>query len=219
MARPVNANAEVTRARIVDAARTLFAERGPEAVGLREVAAEARVGLATVTHYYRSKAELEAAVVDLVVERLATLRVTLMPLLVNVTDLRTAMSLIIPETHRFVRKHLTDIRMMMRLTLHEGTVPAKTMEDSLLPLLDQAGPLLAGISGVSEQRARLTVLSLNHLVIRYGLTPLAELTRVVGLPKGRSSQGAAVAAVDAYLVDMCLAMMETPRTQPVAVAE
>lgn len=212
MARPVNANAEATRARILDAARTLFAERGPSAVGLREVASEAGVGLATVTHYFPSKLELETAVMDHVMARIASLRDTLLPLLEGVTDLRDAFTRMIPEAHRFVRRHLPEVRMLMRIVVDEGTIHPRTMQESLPALLDQGGALLAGLAGIPERHARLLALSLNHLVIRYGLTPLPELAVVVGMPRGRTSQSAAVNAIDMHLIELAMAMLNHAKT-------
>ncbi len=50
------------RAGIRDAAFRLFAERGPDAVTVREIAADAGVSPALVLHHYRSKEGLRAAV-------------------------------------------------------------------------------------------------------------------------------------------------------------
>lgn len=51
-----------TRALIRDAALELFAEHGPDAVGVRQVAQQAQVSPALVFHHYRSKAGLREAV-------------------------------------------------------------------------------------------------------------------------------------------------------------
>jgi len=45
---------EVARAELLDAAERLFAERGPDAVGLREVAGEAGVSHGLITHYFKT---------------------------------------------------------------------------------------------------------------------------------------------------------------------
>lgn len=49
------------RARIRDAALHLFAERGPEAATIRDIAARAGVSLGLVRHHFGSKEELRAA--------------------------------------------------------------------------------------------------------------------------------------------------------------
>ena len=45
---------EVARAELLDAAERLFAERGPDAVGLRDVASEAGVSHGLITHYFKT---------------------------------------------------------------------------------------------------------------------------------------------------------------------
>lgn len=55
------------RAVIRDTALRLFAEHGPDAVGLRQIAAEAEVSPALVLHHFGSKAGLRAAIDDHVV--------------------------------------------------------------------------------------------------------------------------------------------------------
>lgn len=52
------------RRRILDAATILFARKGFAAVGIREIAATAGVNLAMVSYYYKGKAGLLAAVVE-----------------------------------------------------------------------------------------------------------------------------------------------------------
>ncbi len=52
MARPVAADAEATKARILAAATALVAERGIDGTTVRDVAARASVSLATILHYF-----------------------------------------------------------------------------------------------------------------------------------------------------------------------
>ena len=61
--RPVGRDAVV--AAVIDAAATLFAERGPAAVSLREVAAAANVNLGLIHRYVGSKDDLLAAALTL----------------------------------------------------------------------------------------------------------------------------------------------------------
>ncbi|HMI93750.1 MAG TPA: helix-turn-helix domain-containing protein [Polyangiales bacterium] len=50
----VRRSPEVARAELLDAAERLFAERGPDAVGLRDVAGEAGVSHGLITHYFKT---------------------------------------------------------------------------------------------------------------------------------------------------------------------
>ncbi len=56
--------ARTTKARILDAAETLLAERGPGETSLRDITAAAGVNLAAVNYHFQSKEALVRAVVD-----------------------------------------------------------------------------------------------------------------------------------------------------------
>ena len=64
MARPINADAEATRGRILAAARQLFSDRGSGSTSMRMIASEARVSVAMAHHYFGSKADLYHACVE-----------------------------------------------------------------------------------------------------------------------------------------------------------
>ncbi len=61
--RPLRADAERNRRRLLDAARTLFAERGLE-VSLDDIASEAGVGVGTAYRRFRSRDEIVDALFD-----------------------------------------------------------------------------------------------------------------------------------------------------------
>jgi AcrR family transcriptional regulator len=72
--RPARGRAEATpdpvRERLLEAAQQLFAERGYDAVSVRELARAAHVSPAMIAYYFRDKAGLLDAVFDRVFERL-----------------------------------------------------------------------------------------------------------------------------------------------------
>ncbi|MFZ9889228.1 MAG: TetR/AcrR family transcriptional regulator, partial [Myxococcota bacterium] len=78
MARPVAADAEATRARILEAALRLVADRGIEGTSIRDVAAGSKVSLATVLHYYGSKEGLYEACIEAMYTELDELRAALL---------------------------------------------------------------------------------------------------------------------------------------------
>jgi AcrR family transcriptional regulator len=61
--RPLRADAERNRTRLLDAARTLFAERGLD-VSMDDIAAEAGVGVGTAYRRFRSREEIVDALFD-----------------------------------------------------------------------------------------------------------------------------------------------------------
>ena len=73
MARPANANAEATRARILDAALRLFADVGRGQTSVRDIARAADVSLGMVNHYFGSKDELYEACVENMLEEISSL--------------------------------------------------------------------------------------------------------------------------------------------------
>src|SRR5687767_13910782 len=77
MARPVNADADATRKRILQSAVRLFAESGPSGASIRSIARGADVSLAMVHHYFGSKDELLNACIDSMYVRLGSLRTEL----------------------------------------------------------------------------------------------------------------------------------------------
>jgi AcrR family transcriptional regulator len=216
MARPVNANPEATRRRILMAARTTFSLRGPGGTGLREVAKRARVGLATVTHYFPTKQSLEDAVVEAIIQELAGLREELMPLLADQPTPSEALRRIIATTYRYVREHLSEVRMLMRLVVDSGHAQEDVTRRMFLPVLDQGSLLLSSVSGAPLDHARMVLLSLNHLIIRYGITNPAELVLVTGVPaQAANAVELAVQHVEAHLVSTVLAALGLPSaTEP-----
>jgi TetR/AcrR family transcriptional regulator, repressor for neighboring sulfatase len=79
----VRRNPEQARAHILDAAIRVLSRQGPDAVGLKEVAAEAGVSHALVTHYFKTYETLVDATVT---EAMAHLRKRLIESMVNVPD-------------------------------------------------------------------------------------------------------------------------------------
>src|ERR1041385_6512140 len=74
MARPVNADAQATQAKILATAYDLFAARGIDGASVRDIAKGAAVSLAMVHHYFGSKQGLYEACVDAMLNELGGLR-------------------------------------------------------------------------------------------------------------------------------------------------
>lgn len=68
----VRRNPEQARAHILDCAIRVLSQRGPHAVGLKEVAREAGVSHALITHYFKTYEALVDAAVTQTVQRLRT---------------------------------------------------------------------------------------------------------------------------------------------------
>lgn len=213
MARPVNANAEQTKRRILGTASALFSTQGAGETSMRQIAKGAEVSLATVHHYFGSKAELVQTATEAMYEELALLRDELAPIIEQADDLGRALREAIHRTYAFVCEHRDEVRLLMRTVIGSGTSPADKREAFLLPLLEQGAAVLSQLTGVSAARARMTLLSLNHLVVRYALTDPDELAEVTGVeaPGRRAARAeAAHQRVEDHLVDLAGRLLDLP---------
>src|SRR5262245_36071437 len=127
------------RARIVDAARRLFAEHGFEEVTMAEVAAAAGVARATVFNHFGSKHALVEAITEDVIayyDRMLqnALADTVTPTPVLVRALFDEMGTGIEEDRRFYRGVFREIA-KVRLGLDEGSVGHRAGKQALELLL------------------------------------------------------------------------------------
>lgn len=184
MARPVGANPEQTKQNVLEAAVQLFSDRG-ETTSLRDVAKAAGVTVGTVQHYFGNKAGLQQAVEDAFYEELAPLQAELMAAAVQEPrDPHSILERVVERTYTFIREHLTAVRLQQRQVLATGVVPRRGRDEFLGPLLDNGSVVVAGLTGTTPERARFALLSMNHLVIRFGLTSDDELVRWMNVGQG-----------------------------------
>jgi AcrR family transcriptional regulator len=180
MARPVAADAEATKARILAAATALVAERGIDGTTVRDVAAAGRVSLATVLHYFVSKDGLHQAVVAAMDIELKTLRTELLTALRPGTSAIDVIDAMVRRAWVFARAHQAAHRIVLRTVLTEGGMPQERIDTLMLPALDDAASILSSVLGVKPVRARLTVQSIVQLSARYAIASDAELCAVTG---------------------------------------
>ncbi len=202
MARPVGADAEATKARILDAAVTLVAERGIDGTSIRDIAAGARVSLATVLHYFGSKDGLYDACIDSMYAELDQMRgaifASFRPGVANDQLLDDAVA----AAMRFVRQHRQANRILMRTALDEGGLRPERRDRYLGAFLDDVAVGLAPVFQLSPAQVKIRVQSLVHLMVRYSLHNTDELKMITG----ERSESAATAAVDRHLVEVARAL-------------
>jgi AcrR family transcriptional regulator len=132
-------NRSEQRARIIDAARRLFASHGVDQVTMADVADEARVARATVFNHFGSKrAVLEGITEDVIAHYQAMLRNALddttTPTSLIVRALFEQMGVGIEEDRRFYRGVFREIA-KIRLGLDEGRVGQQAGEQALALLV------------------------------------------------------------------------------------
>jgi AcrR family transcriptional regulator len=201
MARPINANADATRNRIIDAASKQFSQEGQAGATMRQIARAAKVSLATVHHYYGSKEALYDACIDAMYNEMAALRVELQLVLQPETNLDRVMEETIRRAHAFIREHLAAARLMMRTVVDTGEIDRRRRDEVVLPFLDQGSQLLSGLLGRPAREVRLALLTINFAVVRFSLSTAGELRQLLDLP-ATTSDREVIQRVDQHLVSV-----------------
>jgi AcrR family transcriptional regulator len=174
MARPVNADAEATKKRILQRACALISAHGIEGTSVRDVATASEISLATVLHYYGSKEGLYQACVDAMRAELRELRQSLVAAIQpgqSPSELITAMVL---SAWEFCRAHRPAHLLLLRSVLDRG-FPQDQIDDWLKPAIDDVESVLAPAIGMPKEEAGLAFQSMVHLLVRYALNGPAEL--------------------------------------------
>ena len=206
MARPVNADALATKQRILERASTLFADRGPEAVSVRDIAAASSVSLAMVHHYFGSKEELVRATVDAMYSELSQVRARLEATFVEGASLESVIRQAIDTGFDFAREHQLAVRTMMRAVVDTGELPEERRTEVMLPFLALVEKLLSS-DGTTRHELRLRAQSVVFLVTRYALATLQELALIAGLdPPGDDpkKQARVLRAVKRHLSELAV---------------
>jgi AcrR family transcriptional regulator len=214
MARPVNADAGATRARILSCASGLFADRGAGQTSVRAIAHEAEVSLAMIHHYFGSKDELYQACVESMYLELSGLKTSLLQLIPQALDASLDrhsresqfIEAIVRGGWQFAIVHRSALRLVMRNVIDEGEVPLARQEAFLLPLLDQAGAIFVEGTQRPLGLIRASLQGLIFMLVRYALSNDSELMTVT---QAQSSQDA-LAQIENHLVQMAQSLLVLP---------
>lgn len=203
-------DAQVTRARIVDAAMSLFAERGFDGVSTRDLGERAGCNIATLNYHFGGKHKIYEAAVDEVYRRFrARLEAQLAPLFAEVGveegDARAALRALIPQLYDAVWQERQGVRLVLRELLDHGQLPTRLEATHVLGNLDEASTLLAALLGIPALRVRQAVVAASFLVSRYVTHDEDALARSFGVQGARAAHAAAsqslVDAMQAWLAD------------------
>ncbi len=214
MARPANADAAATQARILHAALRLFADAGKGQTSVRDIARAAGVSLGMVNHYFGSKEGLYETCVDSMYQELSELRAHLAPLFLKAQDPAAAVEAAVREAFRFACAHRDASRFALRTVVELGEIDPRRREELLVPYLDAASALLAGHTGGEAQSLRLPLQSLVFLVGRYAISNAPELRAATG----HEDEADARCAVSDHLVDVARRTLLPPlpiKTPPI----
>jgi AcrR family transcriptional regulator len=212
VARPVAADAEATRARILAAAVQLVSCKGIEGTTVRDVAAGAGVSLATVLHYFGSKEGLYGACVQAMDDELGALRAELLAAAAPGMTRAELLARMVRRAWAFACAHRVAHRIILRMVLDHGGLPKERLDSLLRPSLNDAESILAPLLDVSPLRARLAMQTLVQLVARYAICGDDELLVITGAV----SVAAAEAMIGDHLVDLAAGLLLSPATRDAA---
>jgi AcrR family transcriptional regulator len=201
MARPVDADPEKTRRRLLEAALALFAARGFAGTSTRELAARARVNPAMLSHYFGGKQGLHDAAVDEVYRRLAA---RVLPLVAGERR-RPDLGALLGAIYDAGRAERDGVRLLMRQVLDHGRLGRHAEEVYYLPGTRRYAAHLARAFDVPPARARLALVTLMFLVTRFVLQDDASLRAALGATSARTSRAAVVVS----LIATARALLET----------
>ena len=204
MARPTNADAEATRARILESAVTLFSQHGLGSTSVRDVASRADVSLAMVGHYFGSKDELYDACIDAIYSELGAMNEELTRELSKSVSPEKLIARAVEVAFRFAREHRTAVRLLVRAAVSTGELHPRGRK-LLLGALDVVSTAIGARLGRPAGELRLPLQSVVFLVARYAAQDEGELAAVVGVPARDKRR--AVEEVEAHLVSVASALL------------
>jgi AcrR family transcriptional regulator len=205
MGRPVNADAEATRARILQSAVALFAEHGLGSTSVRDVAGAAGVSLAMVGHYFGSKDDLYEACIGAMYAELAAMKDELGRELGSDGSLDELLGRAVVVSFRFARAHRTAVRLLVRAAVSTGELNPQGRK-LLMSALDVVSTAVGARIGRPAGELRLPIQSLVFLVARYAAQDESELAAVVGVPAREKKR--VVERLEQHLVDVALTLFK-----------
>ena len=201
MARPVNANAEETKRRILEAASELFAERGFEGTSVRQIAAAANVSLGMIRHYYGSKDGLHRACLDSAL----TAYDTLTPYIRTSLESGQSPSEVIGAATKLGFRYALERKGATRLTLWtqmEQRDWRHSFEDKMLPFVQETSHLLAEATKQPREQVALGLRSLVALVTRYAVLDHDEIAHILSEGRHTDADESTVEALEEHLVTL-----------------
>lgn len=183
----------VTRARIVDAAMALFAERGYDGVSTRDLGKRAEVNIATLNYHFGGKQRLYSAVVDEVYRRVRTeLAGTLLPSTTPSEDPRARLRELVARFYAALRRERDGVRLILREVLDNGRLSSDLEQAHVLPNLDEAEAAFAAMLGTTRANARKALVAASFLASRFVVHDDAALARSLGVATPSEAEALAV---------------------------
>lgn len=161
---------------IVESARRLLENSGPEALGIRQTAKEAGVSTGTVTYYFRSR----AALIEVLLEKYHQI---ISDLQEEFADLATkyphepvkAIKAMLPSVYEKCRDNQALITLVSITQLQHGRLPSR-FDGMLL----RAAETFASFVGTTPAQLSLLIQSVGFSLARYAMMEDKEICKLVG---------------------------------------
>lgn len=203
MARPINANAEETKQRILDAASKLFAEGGFEGTSVRQIASSAGVSLGMIRHYYGSKEGLYRACIDSAYAIYESLAMGIQRRLADGGAPLDVLCASVRDGFRFAHARRDACRLVLWSLMEQGAFRSSNYERLMVPFILDTARLMAPLMSREVGEMALALRTLIFLVTRYATADLDEVAML--LRAGKSSargDDATVTAIETHLVEL-----------------
>lgn len=169
-------SAEQTRERIIESAGRLFAAQGFDGTSTRQVGKDARVNIATIAYHFGGKEGLYLATLERKYEELLEL-----PLPGHLAgDDEARVRGLMDAVWRFCRARPDAVRLLLRHVVDHGALPDEINASQSARALQRALELQDALGLPSMLAKRMALLTLNHLVARYAISPDAALAPFSG---------------------------------------
>lgn len=209
MARPVNADAAATRARILQCALSQFSAGGLSGTSIRRIASEAGVSVAMVHHYFGSKSGLYEACIEEMYAELGALQEHLPAILGAGDPISAVIERAVRTGFRFAREHRVAMRLLWRQVVSAGQLDAGRRARNQAPFLEAVSAGIGALTGQPAAALRLPLQTVVMMTSRYAISDDAELAFFVG-----DGVTAPESAVEAHLVEVALRLLVPSRPEP-----
>ena len=168
--------AEATRARILNAATELFSEGGYEGTSTRALGAAAQANIATIAYHFGDKEGLYHAVLQRAYAGMLELDLPdALP-----KDASERIRRLVEAVFYFARERSDEVRLMLRHVLKHGSLPNEIRASGTAQLFERLDSVRGALGLPDLSSYRMELLSLNHLIVRYAVSDLADVATLTG---------------------------------------
>lgn len=183
----MQADAQLTRARLIETAVPMFAQSGYHATTTRAIAGAAQINGALINHYFGGKRGLYEACVDEVYRRLGVRAKEAMAgeILANV-------EMLMERLYGVARAERDGVRLLVREVLDRGRLSPHTERKHFIPEIERATQMTAGLIGIPAAQARTAAVTIGYLLSRFVIQDDRSLVAAFGTRSVKEAHARAI---------------------------